>query len=342
MQTVLLQDHNRQEWDAFVDKHPQATFYHHSGWKNIMENCFGHPTFYLMAKENNHIHGILPIVFLKSRLFGSIFCSMPFLNFGGICTDNVTAEKALINAAKDILNRNHGDYLELRHISKSRLDLPRKTHKVSMTLSLNQNPKILWDRFKSKHRTNIRRAEKHGLIIKSGHRELFDDFFNIICIGWRDLGTPLYHRRFFEMILQEFEQAIEIFVIYFKDRPIATAFNGRFKNTIEGMWTYALRDHVKLQTNNFLYWKMIEKACLEGFEFYHLGRSTNKTGATVFKKKWNADPTQLYWEYVLPPKGKIPNLSVSNPKYQIVRKAWQRMPITVSRVVGPLLAPYIP
>ncbi len=37
-------------WSDYVDSRPAATFYHRLEWKGVMEQCFGHPTFYLMAK----------------------------------------------------------------------------------------------------------------------------------------------------------------------------------------------------------------------------------------------------------------------------------------------------
>jgi FemAB-related protein (PEP-CTERM system-associated) len=267
---------------------------------------------------------------------------MPFLNFGGVCAESVEVETSLIATARDILEKNKGDYLELRHVKQTEQKLPVKTHKISMTLSLDRDPERVWNAFKSKHRTNIRRAEKHGLTIRSGGENLLSDFFQIISIGWRDLGTPIYPFRFFQYILEEFKNEIEIFIVYYLGQPIAAAFNGRFKDTIEGMWTYALREHIRLQTNSFLYWKMIEKACLDGFQHYHLGRSTNDSGSSVFKKKWNAYPTQLYWEYLLNRKTTLPDISVENPRYQFARKTWQKLPVALTRILGPALSRSIP
>ncbi len=342
MQTTLMQPSDGPDWDAFVHRHPDATFYHHLSWKKIIETCFKHDTYYLLAKDQGQVQGILPLVHIKSLLFGSFFCSMPFLNFGGICATNESAAMALLDFARQILQDNKADYIELRHIHKTKADLPFKTHKVSMTLELDKDPNYIWNTFKSKHRTNIRRAEKHGLTIQSGGMELLRDFYRIICQGWRDLGTPIYQYGFFENIIKEFGHAVEVFVVYYNKQPIATAFNGRFKDTVEGMWTYALRNYIRLQTNNFLYWKMVEKACFDGFKFYHLGRSTSQSGSIAFKKKWNAYPTQLYWEYVLNRKKDLPNLSADNPRLQLFRKSWQNLPVVITQAIGPLIARSLP
>ena len=39
-------------WDAYVHAHPDATLYHLSGWKNIIEKTYGHKTYYLIATKN--------------------------------------------------------------------------------------------------------------------------------------------------------------------------------------------------------------------------------------------------------------------------------------------------
>jgi FemAB-related protein (PEP-CTERM system-associated) len=329
-------------WTEYVRKHPQATFYHEIGWKDVLERSFGHRTYYLMAMNEGAISGVLPLVHLKSLLFGSIFCSMPFLNFGGICADDAEAERALLDAARELLQKNRGDYLELRHRHKACQDLPVKTHKVSMTIELERDPEVLWGRLKTKQRTTIRRSVKYGLTIRFGSVELIEPFYEILSIGWRNHGTPIYHRNFFREAFNRFGTAIEVCVVYYENKPIATASYGKFKDTVEGMWTYSLREYSHLETNYFLYWKMIEKACLDGFRNFHLGRSTSNTGATFFKSKWNAVPQQLYWEYILNGNKEMPDLSVENPRFKLAQETWRRMPVSLTNFIGPWVARFIP
>jgi FemAB-related protein (PEP-CTERM system-associated) len=342
MQVTLLDSSNIHKWEKYVENHPDATFYHRYEWKQVIEKSFGHKTYYLMANDNDEVTGILPMVHLKSFLFGSIFCSMPFLNFGGICADNGAAEDALLTEARQILKTSGGSYLELRHKKKSNADIPAKTHKVSMTLELDSNSDVLWNNFKTKQRQNIRRAYKNKLEIKVGKRECLMEFYKIMSIGWRDLGTPFYRLSFFENIFDAFSDAVEIFLVYHDGRPIATAFIGLFRDTVEGMWTYSLREFAILQTNYLLYWEMIKRACEKEYKLFHLGRSTSETGATFYKKKWNAVTKQLYWEYVLNKESKVPDLTVDNPKYDLAIKVWKNLPVAITRLIGPSLAKSIP
>jgi FemAB-related protein (PEP-CTERM system-associated) len=342
MNVKLIEPSDSERWESYVMNHPDATFYHRIGWKNIIEKSFGHRTYYLMAVEGPTVVGILPIVHLKSMLFGSIMCSMPFLNFGGICADNGEAKNALLNAARDILQEHRADYLELRHLSQSGSDIPCKTHKVSMTIELNQDPEVLWNNFATKHRTTIRRAAKNELELIRGRDDILTEFFTLLNHGWKELGTPLYSRSFFENILETFADSIEIFIVLHKGTPVAGAFNGLFNSTVEGMWASSPRRYVKLQANYFLYWEMIRQACVDGHRSFHLGRSSGDSGASFYKGKWNAVPKQLYWEYILNKNKLLPELNVDNPKYHLAIKLWRLLPTSVTNFMGPMVARNIP
>ncbi len=339
-----LESTERQIWQNWVFANPMATFYHRIEWKDVIEKSFKHDTHYLLAEENGAVHGILPLVHIKSLLFGNMICSMPFLNFGGICADTEEAYVCLLNAAKDLLIKKKSEYVELRHLHPSPMELKRKEHKVSMTVELNPDPDTLWNGFKTKHRTSIRRAAKNGLEIMRGGKEHLDAFYKILCTGWRDLGTPIYKRDFFENILDAFGGSVEIYLVNYQGKSIATAFNGLFRDTVEGMWTYSLREHSALQANYMLYWEMIKDACLRGYRLFHLGRSTNDSGATFYKSKWNAKIHQLYWEYLInePRRSELPELNVDNPKYKLAINVWRNLPVKLTNLIGPYLSKSLP
>lgn len=342
MKVSLCQPSDAGDWEAYVQSRREATFYHRWEWKGVMERCFGHRTFYLMARDGDAVAGVLPLVFIKSRLFGAILCSMPFLNFGGVVADRPEAEVELLEKATALVEELEADYLELRHLKPSGRKLPVRLHKVSMTLDLQSDPERLWDAFKSKHRRNIRKAMKSGLEYRTGGEELLEDFYQVLSRGWRTLGTPIYSRSFFRDVLQTFGKDVEISIVSLEGRTIATAFDGFHGGTVEGMWTYALREYSRLETNYFLYWKLIERACFRDMRLYHLGRSTAGSTAEFFKSKWNAKSRQLYWEYVLGRSKELPALDVSNPKYQLAMAAWRRMPLKMTQWIGPVLSRSIP
>ena len=342
MPAEILLEEDSSLWDDYVQKHPNGTLYHKIAWKKIVENSFGHSTYYLISKDSGKVNGVLPLVSLKSKIFGNILCSMPFLNFGGILSDDENSCNALIESSRKIALELDTDFIELRHQNQVNEKFVSNTHKVSMTIGLNKDPEVLWNNFSSKHRNELRKSLKSDLTIKFGKEELLDEYYTLISRGWRDLGTPIYAKSFFKNILEHLNKNIELVLVYHKYKPIAAAYNGLFKDTIEGMWTYSLPEYRRLRTNYFLYWKMIERACEQGFETYHLGRSSKDTGAVMFKKKWKAEPHQLYWDYLLFKNNKMPEINVNNPKYKLMISTWQKLPVWLTQIIGPQFAKYIP
>jgi len=67
-------------WDEYVKIHSESSICHLSAWKCIIEKSFGHKCIYILASKDNHVVGVLPLVYMKSRLFGSFLFSFPSLN----------------------------------------------------------------------------------------------------------------------------------------------------------------------------------------------------------------------------------------------------------------------
>lgn len=346
MNTLLIKNIDislAQEWDDYLLKNANASFYQLFGWNQINSNHFSHRVFNLAAFENNTIRGVFPLVLINSSLFGKILCSMPFVNFGGPCADSTQIETQLLDAAIKIAKESAVDYLEMRLTHIIDENLPSNQHKISMTLDLASDPEEVWNRFNTKHRTNIRRVYKNNVSVRSGQKELLDDFYYILSNSWRALGTPIYRKKYFSDILDTFPNQSKIFISYLNEStPIAGAFNGYFNGTVEGMWAGGISQYRRLQPNYVLYWEMIKDACESGFKLYHLGRSSVNSTGEQFKKKWKADSKQLYWQYYLHKKTEIPQLNVNNPKFELAIKAWQKLPLNLTTIIGPFLAKNIP
>lgn len=330
------------EWNRFLESQPGASFYHLHEWSDLNRRALGHEPIYLSARAGEMVRGVLPLVFVRSALFGRILCSMPFVNFGGPCARDEATSAALVARARQLARERRADYLELRCTAPLATDMQLSTRKISMSIALDRDPEALFGRFTSKHRTNIRRAIKNDLVTRSGGAELLPVFYSVMEQSWRQLGTPLYSRDYFARILETFGERTRIFVCSRRDQPVAVAFNGYFNGVVEGMWAGGTAEARPLQANYALYWDMIRDACERGFTRYHLGRSTADSGAEDFKKKWNASAEQLYWYFDRPDGGPMPELNVNNPKYRLAIAAWRRLPLMVTRMVGPPIARAIP
>jgi FemAB-related protein (PEP-CTERM system-associated) len=340
----VCDDSAGRDWNRLIETTDGGSFYHLWDWRQINHTSLGHRTFYLAAKRvDGAFAGVLPLTLVSSRLFGRILCSMPFVNFGGPCAADRSIAKALVTAAIDKANDSDVDYLELRCSHElAELDLPVSLHKVSMTIDLSSGEDAIWNGFSAKHRKNVRRAYKNGLSVRSGGAELLPTFYSLMEQSWRNLGTPLYRRSYFESILQAFQGQTQIFVCVHENRPIAAALTGYFNGVVEGMWAGGTDLARRLDANYALYWEMIRDACARGCRVFHLGRSTADGGGEIFKRKWNAVPTQLYWYSHLARRQTLPQLNVDNPRYRLAIKAWRHFPLWATRLLGPPLARLIP
>jgi FemAB-related protein (PEP-CTERM system-associated) len=338
----LCEELHKDEWDRFLVGRGGASHYHLYDWREVNEQVLGHKGLYLAARSNRGIVGVLPLVWIQSRVLNRVLCSMPFVNYGGPCAETSEWEEQLIRAAMRQAADLRADYLELRCIRQHEMGLPVSLRNVSMTLELNKDPEAVWNAFSSKHRKNVRRAYKHGLATQSGGQELMADFYRLMEQSWKTLGTPLYGRDFFERILATFPDSTRIFVCKQGNEPVAAALVGYFNGVVEGMWAGGGRVARELDANFVLYWDMIKDACERGMTRFHLGRSSASSGGEEFKRKWNAGTAQLYWYFHRPDAGPLPEMNVDNPRFRLAIAAWKRMPHWMTRVAGPRIARLLP
>lgn len=330
------------EWNSFLAAQPTASFYHRHEWLSVNRKALGHESIFLTARDASALLGVLPLTLVSSLFFGRILCSMPFVNYGGPCAPSAETIAALVRSARELARERNVKYLELRCAAPVATDMQLSTRKISMSIALEPDPDALFNKFTSKHRTNIRRAFKNGLTVTSGGSELLPVFYEVMEQSWRSLGTPLYARSYFAEVLNAFPDSTRIFVCKQESQAVAVAFNGYFNGTVEGMWAGGTPLARTLQANYALYWEMIRDACQRGCSRYHLGRSTADSGAEDFKKKWNAESQQLYWYFERGDGGAMPELNVDNPKFAAAIAAWRKLPLAATRILGPPIARSIP
>jgi FemAB-related protein (PEP-CTERM system-associated) len=339
---VRVNQYNDAEWEKFIENNPYHSLYCHLGWKKVIDSTFGHPTYYLAAIENNLISGVLPLVHLKSFVFGNFLISLPFFNYAGIHAKTEFIEKELVKKSIEIANAVGADYIELRHKEKYELGLPFKSSKVTFFLKLDNNPEVIWKSLDSKIRNQVRKAEKSDCKIEIGGREMIDDFYDVFCVNMRDLGTPVYSKDFFKNICEEFPNAVKIFIVKIGRRAVAGAFTLFHDGTLEIPWASSLRKYNKYCTNMFLYWEIIKYACLSNVAWFDFGRCSKDGSTYRFKKQWGAEERQLYWHYWTKEDTKRPEVNPHNPKYKILIWVWRRLPLWFTKLIGPCIVRNIP
>ena len=330
------------EWDRYVERRTEASLYHRAAWAGVIERVFGHRTRYLAASAGDDIVGILPLVLFKTPLFGRFATSMPFLNYGGIVADSAEAESVLLEAGIDAAKSVGAQYLELRHTAQRFQHLPVLTHKVAMVLPLEQSVDDQWKVLDRKLRNQVRKAEKSGLTVRIGGVDLVDAFHDVMVHNMRDLGSPVHGRRFFADVLTTFPDSSRVLSVWLGDQPIAASLILWHGDTVEVPWASAIRAHNPLCPNVLLYWEMLKFSIEHRFARFDFGRSTPLEGTYQFKAQWGAQPQQLYWEYWLAGDRTLPDRSPKNPKFSAAISLWRRLPLAVTRALGPVIVRNIP
>jgi FemAB-related protein (PEP-CTERM system-associated) len=320
------------QWDAYVDAQPDATGYHSWGWQRVFKNAFGHESIYLMARDKGRVVGVLPLVHIKSALFGQSLTSMAFLNYGGVVADSDAAADSLVAAAGAVASRLGCGHVELRHLAKRFPGRPCRQHKVTMLLPLAAG---MWERLDRKVRNQVRKAQKSELTVARGGTELLPEFYAVFARNMRDLGTPVYSPRLFEQVVAEFPNRAHVHVVRLGTQPVAAGLTFRSRGTIEVPWASSVRDFNSLCPNHLLYWSVIESALEHGCDTLDFGRSTPGEGTFKFKEQWGATPVPLHWEYVVTDGAAMPEIAAGNPKFKLMVEAWKKLPLPVARFVGP-------
>lgn len=343
MKVIQVSEDNGNTWDEFVQTAPGHTAYHLYRWRTIIEKGFGHAGYYLAAVDDNgEWRGVLPLIHMQSRLFGSFLVSVPFVNYGGIVASAHEAVAVLLDEAERLRQCCGASHVELRHIGSGLADLPTRHHKVTMILELAETVEEQWKGFNAKLRNQIRKPEKSGLVPEIGHLELLDGFYNVFARNMRDLGTPVYAKDFFRTVLKELSDSSAIVAVRHRGKVIAAGIAVWHNDAMEIPWASSIADYKQFCPNNILYWEAIRFAIRMGLRWFDFGRSTPDEGTFNFKKQWGGEPVPLSWQYLLPEGQKLPELSPKNPKYEMAIKVWQKLPVGITRLIGPPIVRNIP
>lgn len=339
-----LQANDNNRWDHYVKQHPEASLYHLTQWQDVITTSFSHACQYLFAEDDQgQIIGILPLVHIRSWLFGNNLYSMPFFNYGAALADNDQIKKKLIEAAIARCQKLGVGYLQLRE-SKLIAELPLSysDNKVNMLLSLPESAEALGKSIGSKRRSQIKRPIREGVSHQFGGAELLDDFYQVFATNMRDLGTPVYAKSFFKAILSTFAEQAKICVVYWQNQPVATGFLLHFNGQMEIPWASTMRHANRISVNMYLYWQILSYAIEQGFKTFDFGRSSVDAGTYKFKKQWGAEPQPCYWYHWVPEGKPLPNLSPTNSKFDKAIKVWQKLPLAVTKIIGPPIVKNLP
>lgn len=324
---------DRARWDAYVMAHPEATFFHRAGWQRVIEDAFGHRTHFLLAQRAGDLVGVLPLAEINSRLFGHSLGALPFCAYGGIVADDDAAYRALDAAAQALARKLDVGALEYRNQSPRHADWPTKDLYVTFKKAIAPEVEANMNAIPRKQRAMVRKGIKAGL---SGEIDADTTrFFEAYSTSVHRLGTPVFSRKFFRLLKDEFGDDCEVLTITLDGQVISSVLSFYFRDQVLPYYGGGVDAARAVAGNDFMYWDLMRRACERGLKVFDFGRSKRGTGSFDFKKNWGFEPTPLHYEYFLVRDTEVPEVNPLNPKYRLFIQAWKKMPLALANVIGP-------
>lgn len=323
-------------WDEFVASAQNATFFHLHKWSELLEGAFGHKAHYLAAKVDDKIVGVLPLVEMRSRIFGNSLSSTPFCVSGGIVANDAAARDALAAAAQALAVDLGVDALELRGGDEPGGEWLEKSLYVEFKREIAEDAEANLLAIPRKQRAVVRKALKRELL--SVETDDVDRFFQIYSESVRNLGTPVFARRYFHQLKDAFGDACRMLMIVQDGTDIAAVMSFYFRDQVLPYYGGGIAAARGVGANDFMYWELMRRSGEDGIRVFDYGRSKVDTGAYKFKKNWGFVPQPVTYRYHLVLGESMPEVNPNNPKYRLAIEGWKRLPLPVANAVGPFLS----
>lgn len=338
---------DQKKWNEYILSHPDSSPYHLWAWKESVEQAYGHKAFYFLAEDSGQVVGAFPLFNLRIPLLLNELVALPFCDVGNCLADSIQVQNELVGQAKTLANEIKCQKTSLRGSLKEP-DIPdpnvhvEKTGKVRMLFPLPDSSEILLASFKSKLRSQIRKAEKNGVQFRWAGSDGVDPFYAVYCQNMRDLGSPPHSRQWFASIMTNYREKARIGLAEYDGKCIGAGLILSTNTLTVIPWASTLREYNRFSPNMLLYWNFLKFSADNGFKTFDFGRSTEGEGTYRFKKQWGAQPVPLLWYSLQKNTSQEdkPMQAESNAR-NIIASIWGKLPLPVSNYIGPRLRKYI-
>jgi FemAB-related protein (PEP-CTERM system-associated) len=341
-------------WDAFVSRHPWGSFYHLTGWSRVVREVFHHQPHHLVVEQGRRWLGVLPLFLTRSPFLGRNLVSVPYAVYGGVLADSEPAQQALLEHAAALARTLGAGYVELRHLEARPGERPRSPLYVTFRCQLPEDPQAVMALIPKKARAEVRRARAsvdaggegrapgHGIVVTPDGT--VEELFALFADNKRRLGSPALPRRWFQGLVDEFGKAAVIHRARDpQGRTLAAVMSFCFKDTVYAYYSGSLTGINDTGVNNLIYCEIMEWAVRQGYARFDFGRSRHDSGPAKFKKNMGFEAEPLHYEYLLVGEGAtLPAFHPSNPRLDLPRRLWSKLPLRATHWLGARLSRYLP
>ncbi len=331
------------DWDRWLASCPSATPFHTTAWIRAVERAFDYESRCLYSERNGEITGVLPLFLISNWILGRCLLSSPFADYGGICAEDKESSDALLECAKQMAIYEKVDYLELRHRSyELRPGFIPKNLYLGFSCKLDEDPEAEFRRLPRDTRYMIRKGEKSGLESQSGIRGQLETFYSLFATSWRRLGTPVLPKEWLHILIDEFQDSLDLKLVYHKGRAVAGVLSLSCGDTLFPHYAGASNEANHVAANNFMYWQLMKEAIGKGMRRFDFGRSKRGTGAFQFKSSWNMQVDTLDYQTLLVGRKEAPDISPVSPTFRMATQLWSHVPLATTILIGPKIVRWFP
>lgn len=325
---------------GFLSDTPGSTPFHSAAWGHAIEQSTGHRWHCLSARDaDGALIGVLPLHHIRSRLFGSALVSSGFAVDGGIVVRDPRAIAPLADAAIALARELGLAGVELRggalpdgwaHDRMSHLGFVRPLA-ADAEAELSAIPR--------KHRAEVRKALANPLDVSVG-RSVADRaaHYTAYATSVRNLGTPVFPKRLFAAVLDQFGEDADILTVRHDGAVVASVLSLYWKGVVMPYWGGGTQAARGLRANERMYFALMDHARERGCKHFDFGRSKTGSGPAAYKKNWGFEGEPLSYARWAEAGAAVRDTNPTSSKYALMVKTWQRLPLPIANAIGPMIA----
>jgi FemAB-related protein (PEP-CTERM system-associated) len=269
-------------------------------------------------------------------IFGNSLISNAFSVYGGVLAEDTEIHNALVTEATRLGRDLKVDCIELRSAMPATPSWVRREGiYVTVKRPLESDPEANMKAIPRKQRAMVRKGISNGLTSQCD--DDISRLHEIYARSVHQLGTPVFSKRYFDLLKRQFGEACDIVTIVHGTRPVASVMNFYFRDEVLPYYGGGTQDARTLAGNDFLYWEVMRRACERGCRTFDFGRSKIGTGSYNFKRYWGFEPTPLAYEFLSLSGAKLPENNPLNPKFRLLVSTWQHLPFSLTKLIGPMI-----
>ncbi len=288
-------------WAELVSRHPDASVFHTHGWLKSLKDTYGYRSVVFTTSDSGRpLENGVVLCEVRSWLTGMRLVSLPFADFCQPLVHDADELGQLMAGIRTRYPLGHWRYIEFRplraEIFAGQKGVNQSAEYCWHGIDIRDDPDELFRRFnKSSICHRVRRAEREGVLVERGRdARLLIDFYRLALSTRRRHRLPPQPLKWFESLIRNFGDDLEIRVARWQERAVAAILTLRFRNTTTQKYSCSDETWNSLGGTPLLMWGAIRSAHEQGSAVFDLGRSElDNVGLLTFKDRWRAERAPL-------------------------------------------------